>query len=444
LTGYDLYINGNLNKSNISGTSTSPVSTLSDGSYDWYVVARDLAGNQKNSTSIFTLNIDLSAPQITNITPLINSNINNNKPQISATFTETGSGINSSLGGLYLDGDANPVASNTNTGVSYVPTTPLSDNIHSVSVIVYDNLGNTSAQAWQFTIDTTAPDASAQPLPPNNYTKTFSIPYVADDAGSGVDFVNLYYSYSVNGNDSWTYWTQYGGNYATSPITFDTDLANGDGYYDFYIVATDKAGNPQAAPQGDDDEQATTYVKARSIDTPTGFFASVSDNKVNLKWNAVAGATSYEIYRSGSPYVLIATLTSNQTSYTDTGAIAGKDYHYKIIAINAGGYKSEAAVITTSITKIVAIPEASTITPEETQPETQIIPQAEAQTITPEVQPEETGKVLGDEKDEQETQNWTPLIVVISILILGIATYMGWKWYAEKGTESTEKKEDRW
>ena len=57
LDNYALYIDGNLNIDNISGTSVTLTSAISCGSHTWYVKAVDKAGNSIQSASTFTINI---------------------------------------------------------------------------------------------------------------------------------------------------------------------------------------------------------------------------------------------------------------------------------------------------------------------------------------------------------------------------------------------------
>ena len=67
----------------------------------------------------------------------------------------------------------------------------------------------------------------------------------------------------------------------------------------------------------------------------------ISTGKPYIKWAAVAGASKYEVYRSGSKdgsYTLLGTTTA--TNYTDNKANAGYIYYYKIKAVNAVGAKS--------------------------------------------------------------------------------------------------------
>lgn len=65
--------------------------------------------------------------------------------------------------------------------------------------------------------------------------------------------------------------------------------------------------------------------------------ASAASTQVNLTWDAVAGATSYEVRRSnnGGAYNLVT--TTGSTSFNDTTVSAGTGYLYVIFAIGSGG-----------------------------------------------------------------------------------------------------------
>jgi beta-glucanase (GH16 family) len=74
---------------------------------------------------------------------------------------------------------------------------------------------------------------------------------------------------------------------------------------------------------------------------PTGVAASAPNSgQINLSWNAVAGATSYNIYRSTTPGGEGATpyrtgITSN--SFADTGLLGNSTYYYKVATVNTLG-----------------------------------------------------------------------------------------------------------
>jgi len=69
---------------------------------------------------------------------------------------------------------------------------------------------------------------------------------------------------------------------------------------------------------------------------PTNLVASTpADNTIQLDWDAVAGATSYNVLRSttaGGPYTLIATVATN--TFTDSGLTAGQTFFYVVQAVD--------------------------------------------------------------------------------------------------------------
>jgi len=113
--------------------------------------------------------------------------------------------------------------------------------------------GTKAESAWSTVVsstqDATAPASSVDALPASHTGSSLSIPYTASDATSGVDHATLHYR--VGGGA----YLQYGGTHASSPINF---VIPGDGDYDFYTVATDVAGNAEAAPGTPDASCALT------------------------------------------------------------------------------------------------------------------------------------------------------------------------------------------
>ena len=86
------------------------------------------------------------------------------------------------------------------------------------------------------------------------------------------------------------------------------------------------------------------------VDAPASVTATAtSTSSVSLTWPPVAGASSYEVYRSSmnGPFVSIGTAPA--TNFTDGGASANTAYLYRIRAISAGIYSgfSPADVATT-------------------------------------------------------------------------------------------------
>ena len=73
---------------------------------------------------------------------------------------------------------------------------------------------------------------------------------------------------------------------------------------------------------------------------PGGLAATaVSSNQINLVWNGVTNAASYNVKRSttnGGTYVIIATGWT-MTNYTDAGLAGATTYFYVVSGVNAGG-----------------------------------------------------------------------------------------------------------
>ena len=78
----------------------------------------------------------------------------------------------------------------------------------------------------------------------------------------------------------------------------------------------------------------TDEVQIQKPSAPSGLAVSNTIASLTLKWNAVKGATGYEIYRAGTDgkYSKITTVTS--TSYVDTSVKNNAQYSYKIKAYN--------------------------------------------------------------------------------------------------------------
>ncbi len=74
----------------------------------------------------------------------------------------------------------------------------------------------------------------------------------------------------------------------------------------------------------------------QSASGPAGLTAAPGNNQVVLTWNALLGATSYNIKRSnvsGGPYTVISTAgTVTGTNYTDSTATNGATYYYVVSA----------------------------------------------------------------------------------------------------------------
>ncbi|PYQ27130.1 MAG: hypothetical protein DMF56_21465 [Acidobacteria bacterium] len=75
--------------------------------------------------------------------------------------------------------------------------------------------------------------------------------------------------------------------------------------------------------------------------TPTGFFATAtSTSQISLSWNAVAGATQYEIQRSSASNSYATLITTAATTFNDNTVAGGSAYVYKVRALDAASRPS--------------------------------------------------------------------------------------------------------
>jgi autotransporter-associated beta strand protein len=110
----------------------------------------------------------------------------------------------------------------------------------------------------------------------------------------------------------------------------DTGLTPGY-FYEYHIEAVNSSGNNDFAGVN-----ATTITLP-----PTSLSVSTAGNSVHLSWTAPAnGVVSYNIYRSTtsggeSGNLLVSGVTA--TNYTDSTAVEGAAYYYKVTADNGNG-----------------------------------------------------------------------------------------------------------
>lgn len=107
---------------------------------------------------------------------------------------------------------------------------------------------------------------------------------------------------------------------------------------------------------------------AASSAAPTNLTATVlSDTEITLVWTAVTGATHYRVWRKTSTgYFEVVRLSTSSTVWTDSTAVAGTSYVYKVQAYNTinnvGNYSrfSNLATVTTNSIASVPVPLAPT------------------------------------------------------------------------------------
>jgi hypothetical protein len=89
---------------------------------------------------------------------------------------------------------------------------------------------------------------------------------------------------------------------------------------------------------------------AAPLATPSGLGVSVGNADATLTWNAVSGATGYNVKRafiSGGPYTVVGANIAG-TNWTDTGLINGAGYFYVVTALNGVAESENSAEVSTT------------------------------------------------------------------------------------------------
>ncbi len=118
--------------------------------------------------------------------------------------------------------------------------------IYSYTIWANDSFDNWNSSSGSFVIqDTISPTSSVDWISQYWYTSLpIPIDASASESGIGVDFVELWYRHSPD-NTSWGLWTYYQTD-SSSPYQFTFTFPDGEGYYEFFSIATDYASNSEA------------------------------------------------------------------------------------------------------------------------------------------------------------------------------------------------------
>src|SRR5881628_2185970 len=224
--------------------------------------------------------------------------------------------------------------------------------------ISYEETFNGSGGPYSVTIqDTVLPVSSVDPLPASETTSTFSVSASASDSG-GVANVELF-----ERKDGGT-WTSYG-NDAASPWrwSFDTTGLGGDGLYEFYSLATDRASNIEnktAIPEASttvDTSPPTSITEPLPVYETTPAF-TVTANASDLG----SGVASVNLYyhRIGVPWALLGTDSAEPWSWVFDSVAGGGDGVYEFYSVakdNIGNPEEPPAFADVSTTVDTAPPD---------------------------------------------------------------------------------------
>jgi fibronectin type 3 domain-containing protein len=130
-----------------------------------------------------------------------------------------------------------------------------------------------------------------------------------------------------------------GATFATQPASF-MDASAEPGIVYSYTVRTTAVGGDSLASAGN--------TGWRALPAPTGVTAEdgLSASGVTVRWNAVAGATGFKVFRAQGTAAAVqlgGTQPAGATSFVDTTAVMGTAYRYSVRAVASPGDSAPSA-----------------------------------------------------------------------------------------------------
>ena len=108
---------------------------------------------------------DTTAPTFSASAPANGSTVSNGTPLISASFSDTQSGVNPAATVATLDGSpASALIRSDSFGFSFSPASPLAAGSHSVSITISDNSGNSASRSFSFTVNAAGAGTAHYPV----------------------------------------------------------------------------------------------------------------------------------------------------------------------------------------------------------------------------------------------------------------------------------------
>jgi len=171
------------------------------------------------------------------------------------------------------------------------------------------------------------------------------IPYTAQDNAnaSGVAYAELWYRPGTSGNFTlYTTPADPSGQWITRSIPFDASLAAGDGYYEFYTIAVDRAANVESPPStADASTTIDTVAPTLTITSPTAG-AQIDGSAVAVAWNAsdsLSGIDHFEVSVDGGAFTSTGTIAS-----ASIGDLAAGNHTITVRAYDRAGNVREATI----------------------------------------------------------------------------------------------------
>ena len=255
---------------------------------------------------------------------------------------------------------------NSATSAPIAITLGLGDGDYEFYTIAQDRNGNREAQPAfadaHTTLDRLAPTSSVSPLPAQTSGSPAPVAFTTSDDRSGVASSELWYRFRAIATDPWDSWTL-GPTATTSPFSFT--FPSGSGFYEFYSIALDVAGNREAAPAAAD---ATTQRLSGDTTPPVSaagaLAATYTGSSVSVPYTAsdnASGVASVELWARYRPNEALAwgtwakALTGTVSPFTYSFANGDGNYEFYTIAVDGAGNRESVPATADTATRRDAV-----------------------------------------------------------------------------------------
>ncbi|MEI9912523.1 MAG: fibronectin type III domain-containing protein [Bacteroidota bacterium] len=344
VTGYDIYRGGiKINASLLTATTFNVTGLTAATPYQFYVQAKDAAGNTTNSG---TLNATTLSPPDTEA-PAAPANLAASGITQS-TLTLGWAAATDNIGVTGYDVYQNGVKINTSNvaTTSYNVSGLIVLTSYNFYTVAKDAAGNISAASN--TVNVTTPDTQAPTAPSGLASSNLTATSLTLNWNVSTDNVG------VTGYDVY----QNGTKINTVAVTATTCNVSGltqATSYSFYIRASDGAGNVS----GNSNTINVTTTDTQAPTAPAGLTSSnLTSASLTLSWTASSdnmGVTGYDVYQNG---IKINTSNVTTVSYNVSGLIVLTSYNFYVVAKDAAGNISAASNTITITTPDTQAPTA--------------------------------------------------------------------------------------
>ncbi|MCK4757485.1 MAG: Ig-like domain-containing protein, partial [Thermoplasmata archaeon] len=257
---------------------------------------------------------------------------------ITITYTTGGGPANAAL--YYTTNTAAPytwnlIGSDTPADGSYGWTIP-ADGRYGWFAVAPDESAPTSVsvpEASTYVYDSTPPTSNVDLISPELYnTGPLGITATANDALSGVDYVELWYSFDGS------LYGLFGTDNDGAPYDWSFNWPDSEGYYEFYTIAVDNAGNAETLPLTPDEDATYDTTSPVIITTdPVHLDVDVSINlPIIITFDESVDPTFWKFTCSPDPggWAEVWNATKEQVTLTHASFVLNQGYTITVIWAN--------------------------------------------------------------------------------------------------------------